>query len=114
MFWKLKRNISHIYHRIKHWVSYRDSRNLSWYTNCVIYEWIKKYKEVSSWYPACYTEEEWEAMVDKMLEWYKLLAEDKCEPIQDKPHIPDLFYTEEEWEVIKEARELYINNNLWR
>ena len=79
MLYRIKTEISHIWHRIKTWVSYKDVWNLDDHINSVIYEWLIKFKEDNDWCPTSLTVEQWNKIIDKMIKWYWLLLE------EDKP-----------------------------
>jgi len=114
MFWKIKREILHIYHRIKYWVSEKDTWWLTDTINWFIYEGLKKFKKLNNWHPACYSEKQWEDILYEMIEWYELIVQYKEMPFKWQPDIENYFYTWEEARKIKRAKKLYNSHNLWR
>jgi len=114
MFRKIKREISHIYHRVKTGVSYKDTWSLWWYIDSVIYEWLIKFKKVNNWHPCNISEQEWDNIIDEMIDWYRLLLEDK-EMGKIIKWYENMYYTNEEQKKIKNVQKLYMKykNHLW-
>jgi len=115
MIWKIKRWISHIYHRIKTGVSYKDTWSLDYYINHITYEWLIKFKEFNNWHPYGITEEKWDRIIDEMIDWYWLLCECKEYIINEESMkwIEYMFYTKEEEKKIKKAKRLFNKWERW-
>ena len=111
--WKIKREILHIYDRLKYWVSTKDTWNLTDTIDGFIYEWLKRFVKLNNWRPICYNEKEWDNILNEMLEWYKLVIEYKEFPFKWQPNIKGYFYTHKEMQKIKRAKKLYNSHNLW-
>jgi len=115
MFWKIKREAKHIYDRITCWVSDKDVWWLTDVIDSFIYEWLKRFKKVNDGHPLCYTEQEYEDILDEMIEGFRLACDFKYNHFETTcDEIKKEMYTKEEMEKIKKAKTLWINNNLWR
>lgn len=106
----------HIYHRIKDWVSYKDTWNLDFYLDEITYKWLVKFNKVKWWYPywKWMTQEKWDNIVQEMIEWFRLASEWKWAPIDwINCDSTDLYYTEDEVKKIKKARMLFNKYRGW-